>query len=190
LVTQAHKSRIVASELPLSQPQALQLITAGNLICNRFEPLIAGLDLNLTEALTLIAIRDLGEHAAGPTSIAAYIGLKRPSITGYLPKLKMRGLICETAAPGKRPRFKLAAAGVTVVESIDQALQGVEESIKGALPKKEREFLDRKMPRIVSELRWAAAKGWRKVSIDEPQQQANPPDMRDVWSSSTNDKKV
>ena len=159
MVIQTHKSRIVASQLQREQPQALQLITAGNLICNFLEPLIADLELNLTEALTLIAIRDLGVDKAGPTAIAAYIGLKRPSITGYLPKLKLRKLIRETTAHGKRPRFELTVAGSKLVLGIDRAVAGADQLIRQLLPVKEHEFLQRKMPRIVSDLRWAAAQG-------------------------------
>jgi DNA-binding MarR family transcriptional regulator len=140
------------------QPHTLQLITAGNIATNLLESRISPFGLSLVQALILIAIRELPTNTAGPTTIARYIGFKRPSITSNLAVLVKRKLINEVVLPGKQPRFGLTATGEKITSKIDQAVVVVDQLLKVILPVKEHEFLDRKFPRIVSELRWAWAK--------------------------------
>lgn len=160
LVTKAHKSRTVATEAQMKQPHALQLMTAGNLVANFLEPLITKLDLSLAQALILLAIRELLEGQAGPTAIAHQTGLKRPRITGHLLELEKRKLIHATALSGKKPRFALTTTGTKATSKIDQAVANVDQLLKDILPVKEHEFLDQKMPRIVSDLQWALKQNW------------------------------
>lgn len=154
LVTKAVRSRIVVTEAIKNQPHALQLITAGYLIINFLELHITALRLNLTQALILIAIRELPESQAGPTAIARQSGLKRPSISRNLIYLEKRGLIREVTLTGKKPRFVLTASGIRTASKVDRAVAVIDQLIKDVLPAKEYDFLDKKMPRIVSDLRW------------------------------------
>lgn len=144
----------------MKQPHALQLMTAGNLVANFLEPLITKLDLSLAQALILLAIRELLESQAGPTAIAHHIGLKRPRITGHLLELEKRKLIHAIALPGKKPRYALTATGAKATSKIYLTVAEVDKWLKDVLPVKEHEFLGHKMPRIVSDLRWAMTKGW------------------------------
>ncbi|HRH04809.1 MAG TPA: hypothetical protein PK702_03190 [Burkholderiaceae bacterium] len=155
MVTKIHKSRTVATEAQMKQPHALQLMTAGNLVANYLEPLITKLDFSLAQALILLAIRELPESQAGPTAIANHTGLKRPRITGHLLELEKLKLIHATALPGKKPRYALTAAGIKATSKIYLTLAEVDKWLKDLLPVKEHEFLDQKMPRIVSDLQWA-----------------------------------
>jgi DNA-binding MarR family transcriptional regulator len=153
-VTKAHRSRPVVTELRQKQPNTLQLIVAGNVIADLCDLEIAKLGLNLTQALILIALRELPNDQAGPTSIARHFGLKRPSITSNLVVLEKRRQIRAMATAGKKPRFVLTATGARTLSRVDRAIGVVDQFIKNALPVKEYDFLDKKMPRIVSDLRW------------------------------------
>ncbi|MDO8773120.1 MAG: MarR family winged helix-turn-helix transcriptional regulator [Burkholderiaceae bacterium] len=160
LVTKTHKSRTVASEAQKKQPHVLQLMTAGNVAANFLEPRITELGINLAQALILLAIRELLECQAGPTAIANHTGLKRPRITGHLHELENQKLIHAITPPGKKPRYALTATGIKVTSKIDLAVAEVDKLLKDILPVKEHEFLDHKMPRIVSDLQWVLTNGW------------------------------
>lgn len=136
----------------------MQLITAGNLATNFLEPRITKLELNITQMHVLIAIRELPINETGPTSIARNLGLKRPSVTSNLLALTERKLIRAVVLSGKKPKFVLTAAGIRTAKKIDIAISAIDQLIRYVLPVKEYEFLDQKMPKIVSDLRWKWAK--------------------------------
>jgi DNA-binding MarR family transcriptional regulator len=129
------------------------VIQLANLLTKRLGPVFekAGVTPQQWAVLTVVAAN---EPSISPAAIARRMGVSKQNMTGMVDRLHQLGLVERENDPNdlRAARVGLTRRGRSLIEKMTPAYQEWRESLRGVLPDRDLQSLERSVSRLISQL--------------------------------------